>query len=283
MPKKEPTDITVAKIARASAIFVAIISLFGVVFTIYSQTNKNPTSQVTEYFGRIIDINTLQPISNAKITLDLEGVPPVVYTDSEGIYRFEVEIESKISGQIWVDAVNYQPYTRHITISIESNNLEDIRLSPSIDQPVIPTPTETASLPIQSSTPTPTVIALPPAIQVMDQYYKYINHASIPSDLSRAWDLLTQKLQCNSSDQCKFENYRDFWWGQQVNYRLYDCGSNKVDTELIYYTRNSQPLANKAPVYLRYTLVDDNGQLKVNAGESTNGISAYCTLAVSYP
>lgn len=155
----------------------------------------------------------------------------------------------------------------------------------------IPTITLITTVPVEASVTsttvvvsvTPTEVTLSPAIQVMDQYYKYINNANIPDDFSRAWDLLTQKLKCNSSDQCKFENYRDFWLGQQVNYKLYDCGANEVDTELIYYKRGTQPDINKAPVFLRYTLVEENGQLKLNAGDFTNGISAYCPLAVSYP
>lgn len=155
MAKKEPATVTSAKITRTGAIIVAIIGLFGVLFTIYSQVTPKPTAQITEYTGRVIDMNTLQPISNAKITLSFKDVPPVVYTDSEGVYRFGIEIEATISGQIWVDAVNYQPYTRHITISADSNILEDIRLSPLGIQ-ALPTPTDTPLLPLQIIAPTST-------------------------------------------------------------------------------------------------------------------------------
>src|SRR6266545_3933638 len=44
--------------------------------------------------------------------------------------------------------------------------------------------------------------ALSPAIQTIDQYYKYINNAAIKDDLTRGWDLMTTKLQCNPSDRC---------------------------------------------------------------------------------
>lgn len=287
MSKKEPVTITSAKIARTGAIIVAIITLIGVLITLYVQNIKktddqNETVRI-EYFGRVIDMNTLQPVSNAKITLNLKDVPPVVYTDSEGIYRFEVEIESKISGQIWVDAVNYQPYTRHITISTESNVLEDIRLSPVGTQAAMSTPTDTPIPPTEIITPTPTELALSPAIQVTDQYFRHINNAAIKDDLSRAWDLMTQKLQCNPSDLCNFITYRDYWWGLQVHYKLYDCGSNIVATELVYYARGTQPLEGGKPSYLRYTLAEEDSQLKLYGAENIDGISAYCPLAVTYP
>ncbi|WKZ34958.1 MAG: carboxypeptidase-like regulatory domain-containing protein [Anaerolineales bacterium] len=268
MAKKEPAAVTSAKIARVGIIIAATLGLFGVIFTNYWQSIRNPTDQITEYFGRVIDINTLQPVSNAKITLNFKDVPPVVYTDSEGIYRFEVEIESKISGQIWVDAENYQPYTRHITISAESTNLEDIRLTPSDAQTITTPPTENT---------------LSPAIQVMDQYYQYINNAAIDNDLSRAWGLMTRKLQCNPSDQCNFETYKNYWWDLQVHYKLYDCGSNIIDAELNYFLRGLQPLEDITPVYFQYTLTEEVGQLKLYSAENIDGISAYCPLAVTYP
>jgi len=83
----------------------------------------------TEYVGRVIEINSQQPIVGAKITLDLQGVPPIVYTDSEGIYRFKVVVHSEITGRVRVDAEGYQTYTRNITISPDIKTIEDIRLT----------------------------------------------------------------------------------------------------------------------------------------------------------
>jgi hypothetical protein len=129
--KKEEAPIEAARIARTSAIIVAIITLIGVLFTAYLTYSKNQSQSVRkEYIGRILDANTLRPIANAKITLDLEGVSPVIYSDSEGTYRFKVAIKSPVSGQIRVDAPGYQVYTRNITISPEFTTMEDIRLTP---------------------------------------------------------------------------------------------------------------------------------------------------------
>ncbi len=135
MPTKEPASVTSAKIARTGLIIAAIIALVGVLFTAYQEfilkLNRQGQPVETEYIGRVLDANTLHPVAGAKVTLDLEGVPPIVYTDSEGVYRFKVAIASDISGQIKVDAQGYQVYTRNITIRPDLKNIEDIRLSTS--------------------------------------------------------------------------------------------------------------------------------------------------------
>jgi formylglycine-generating enzyme required for sulfatase activity len=158
MSGREPAAIGAARIARVGIIAAAIIALIGVLVTAYfqnrSQTPGRGQSVETEYIGRVIDASTLQPIANAKISLDLEGVPPVVYSDSEGVYHFKVNIQSELSGRLRVDAANYQTYTRNITISPEIKNIEDIRLVPmSISSP---TPYPIPSTP----TPNPTVVAM---------------------------------------------------------------------------------------------------------------------------
>lgn len=132
--KKEPVAVTTARISSKGPIIVAIIGLISTLVLGYWQfvlkSNKTGQAIETEYVGRVIDVNRQQGIAGAKITLDLEGVPPIVYSDSEGVYRFKVVIDSNISGQIRVDAPGYQVYTRNITLSLGLGNIEDIRLMP---------------------------------------------------------------------------------------------------------------------------------------------------------
>jgi hypothetical protein len=135
MPKKEPVAVTAAKISSIGLIIVAILGLIGTLMLGYWQFVLKPGKPdqpiETEYVGRVININSQQAIVGAKITLDLEGVPPIVYSDSEGVYRFKVAIDNDISGQIRVDAQGYQVYIRNITISPDIKTIEDIRLTPS--------------------------------------------------------------------------------------------------------------------------------------------------------
>lgn len=102
--------------------------------------------QEIEYIGHVIDADTLEPIANAKITLALEGVPPMVYTDNEGIYRFNVEINSNSSGQVTVDADGYQKYTRNIVLSANTKIIEDIRLTPQEIAQATDTPAVSSTL-----------------------------------------------------------------------------------------------------------------------------------------
>ncbi len=101
-----------------------------------------------EYVGRVIDIVNQQPIAGAKVTLDVQGVPPVVYTDSEGVYRFTLTTGLEISGQIRVDAEGYEVYIRNITISQKKSQLEDVRLTPGDASNITPNQTfENSSIP----------------------------------------------------------------------------------------------------------------------------------------
>jgi len=129
MPKKESAAVTTTRITVIGTIVVAVIGLISAYWQFVLKPSGSLVATIkTEYVGRIIDVNTQQVIAGAKITLDLAGVPPIVYTDSEGVYRFGVVIKSDVSGQIRVDAQGYQVYTRNITISPDIKIIEDIRL-----------------------------------------------------------------------------------------------------------------------------------------------------------
>jgi len=122
-----------------------------------TQATPSGSDNRFEYVGRVIDIATQQPIAGAKVTLDLQDVPPIVYTDSEGVYQFKLLINSTASGKIRVDAQGYQTYTRNITFTPDLNQIEDIRLTPL----QIPTLTSTIT-PTSTLTPTSTPTAIPP-------------------------------------------------------------------------------------------------------------------------
>lgn len=153
--KPKGRHLTTTNIVR---IAVALIGLIGVLVGVYLQFVLKPGAQ-NQYVGRVIDSKSQQPIAGAKVTLDLQDVPPIVYTDSEGIYRFKVVIRSEISGQVRVDAQNYQTYTRNITISPDVKTIEDIRLillesTKTTTETLIPAPTANPTL-MSMLTPNP--------------------------------------------------------------------------------------------------------------------------------
>jgi hypothetical protein len=129
-------------------------------------------------------------------------------------------------------------------------------------------------------TATATQIPISPAVQTIDQYFTYINEAGLDDDLRQAWDLLTPKFQCSSS-KCDYNDFRNFWWKNQVQYELYDCGASKVAAKVVYYARNSTPTAK--PFYLNLELLEEDGQLKINGASTDTGISSSCEPVPSLP
>ncbi len=126
--KLDKTQIIVAVVAAMAAILAAY---WQFVWKPSRSSPSIPNLQMIEYVGRVLDINTNEPIHNAKITLDFQGVPPIVYTDSEGIYRFTLSVgNNKIVGRIRVDADTYDKYDRNITLLADNSSIEDIRLAP---------------------------------------------------------------------------------------------------------------------------------------------------------
>ena len=129
MPKKEPVTIKTTKMTVRGTIIVALIGLLGLLIPFFMQYEQVPSSTEMEFIGRVIDSRDQQPIAGAKVTLELQGIPQIKHTDSEGIYRFKVSLKFPINGQVWVDAQGYQTYTRNISLSPEMKDLVDIRLT----------------------------------------------------------------------------------------------------------------------------------------------------------
>lgn len=143
------------------AIIVTIVSAFVSGHDWFGLTRR---TQIAESRGRVIDIISQEPISGAKVTLDLDVSPLIEYTDSEGYYILKIVIDAKTSGQIRVDAQGYEVYTRYITIYPELGTVEDIRLTQLHTAIILPT--NTAEPPTVTLSPIAnlTLTALPPEV-----------------------------------------------------------------------------------------------------------------------
>ena len=263
------------------AIVAALIVAFFSGHDWFEDIPSTKESQEIEYIGHVIDAGALQPIANAKITLTLEGVPPVVYTDSEGIYRFKVLIQSNVSGQIRVDAEGYQVYIRNIIISPTLDRIDDIRLSQNeaINKGTAPSESDNVLA--------TTTLEISNAVNVVNNFYSWINIAQNKEDFRKAWDLETSGpngLQCREASHCLYSNFQDSWWLLKVEYKLYDCGSNLVDAEIRYYRRDPEiTTALTDPIYVRYQLVEVARELKIDSGHLLGAPGADCQLEISVP
>ncbi len=109
----------------------------------------------------------------------------------------------------------------------------------------------------------------------MEDYFNSLN----VNNVKHAWELLTPKLQCNSSDHCDLSSYADWWSNWKVGYQLYDCGANAIEVALIYMPRTSKsPPTPAGPAYVLYQLVEYGGELKINAGTIESKLNPQCLL-----
>src|SRR5688572_8426670 len=85
-----------------------------------------PTSQIHQYVGRVLDSDTAAPIHGAEVSLDFQGIPYVVYTDSEGVYKFFLHFNgSSLDVRVIVGADGYDRYDRNITLHATHPGVED--------------------------------------------------------------------------------------------------------------------------------------------------------------
>jgi len=143
-------------IVVAIVVIGAIIGVIASWPTIASFFYKEPTEVI--YTGRVFDAQNQQPIEGAKVFLELSGVPPVVYTDSEGTFYFPIRSDkTSIEGLVRVDAEKYKVYTRRVIINLDRPEVIDVRLEALVG--TSPTSAQVASVEESPSTaPTLTTV-----------------------------------------------------------------------------------------------------------------------------
>jgi hypothetical protein len=107
-------------------ILVALIGAAAAILVGYWQFARK--DERTEFVGRVVNAKTETGIRNAKITLEVEGAPPIMYADSEGVFNFSVKSSSSLV-RIRVEADGYEKFDRLITPS-NKTGMEKIELFP---------------------------------------------------------------------------------------------------------------------------------------------------------
>ncbi|KYC34540.1 hypothetical protein WA1_51015 [Scytonema hofmannii PCC 7110] len=84
---------------------------------------------MVNFIGRVVNQKNM-PVKGATVSLEFQGTPPIVYTDSQGVYRFTVNFisGSSLNGRIRVEAIGYETNDRYIELSPNNSNLEEFRL-----------------------------------------------------------------------------------------------------------------------------------------------------------
>jgi len=117
------TQMILALIAAASTILVGYWQ-FG-----HKEKQRDEVDRQKHFTGRVTDVSNGRRLQGAKVSLDTEGVPPVLYTDSEGIFSFNLAKDER-SIHLIIEAQGYKLYDRRID-SGSASEIQDIRLSPT--------------------------------------------------------------------------------------------------------------------------------------------------------
>lgn len=124
-----------------------------------------PTSDCVEenYVGRVSDTQNW-PIADAKVSFLADNTSPiVVYTDSEGTYRFKACVQGEpLVGEIRVVADGYKPYNRNVTLQSNTLLIDEVRLTPVSDLEGTPSPTQ--PLPLFTAAATLTTNVTPTSV-----------------------------------------------------------------------------------------------------------------------
>jgi hypothetical protein len=125
--KDEPAEVKTAKINMLGTVLVALFALVSTLAGLYfnAQHNKQVAAAKPEkitYSGRILDASNGQPVVGAAVSIDVEGAPPAVYTDSDGVYQFDVTLDTSKTGQIKVELKRLPAlYAEHQALSRQWN------------------------------------------------------------------------------------------------------------------------------------------------------------------
>lgn len=116
---------------KRSAVIVALIgalvALTGTIIKVVIPKVWPEKSTNISVRGRVSD-SQARPLGGAKVSLEGKGLPPLIYTDSEGIFSFYLPDDVR-EIKIRVEASGYDSYNRRVDV-LAKNELEDIRLRP---------------------------------------------------------------------------------------------------------------------------------------------------------
>lgn len=116
--------------SKTTQIIVALIATIGTVLVGYWQFSalraKKSDEGAFRFTGRVADSGSEQRIKGAKVSLEARGVHPVLYTDSEGFFSFELPASVR-EIRVVIEASGYEPYDRRVALGL-AYGIEDIRL-----------------------------------------------------------------------------------------------------------------------------------------------------------
>lgn len=130
-PSARNADPADPKGSRSTQILVALIALTGTLLVGYWQYGRakaDSPSARHQLTGRVLDAVSNHALAHAKVMLESEDVPPVQYTDSEGIFTFPVPPAAPYV-RLKVELSGYEAADRRIDPST-LREAQEVRLQP---------------------------------------------------------------------------------------------------------------------------------------------------------
>jgi hypothetical protein len=131
------------KESPAIKILLTLIGTAATVLVGYWQfgppSKPTPPSVGRKITGRVVDAVNNRAVAHAKVAMDSEDLPPVQYTDSEGVFTFPMPSSAQYV-HLRVEASGYEPADRRVNPAA-LGEIEEIRLQPARpDAPPSPRP-----------------------------------------------------------------------------------------------------------------------------------------------
>jgi hypothetical protein len=137
------------------AALIAATAAITVGYWQYSQKNGG----TKDFRGRVIDAKTGKALPQAKIILESQGAPPIIYSDSEGFFYFPLE-QTNTQVRIRIEANGHEKYDRFINPASDSGVVEiQVQPTESYSQPA---PVPTFTLTPEPPRPSPPTTSSPP-------------------------------------------------------------------------------------------------------------------------
>ncbi len=130
-PFANSTDPADSKGTRSTQILVALIAVAGTILVGYWQYGRARADSPPmrhQLTGRVLDAVSNHTLAHAKVMLESEDVPPVQYTDSEGIFTFPLPPSAPYV-RLKVELSGYEPADRRIDSST-LQEAQEVRLQP---------------------------------------------------------------------------------------------------------------------------------------------------------
>ncbi|MGB0387447.1 MAG: tetratricopeptide repeat protein [Ardenticatenaceae bacterium] len=118
------------------------IALLSVAMAVFGFPAPPPRPIPIEVIGRVVNGDSGEVITGARVTIEVDGSANLSFTDVEGIFGFSLLASNEPRpARVWVDAIGYQTYNETLTID-QQYQIPDIRLLPT----GVPTATGSAQL-----------------------------------------------------------------------------------------------------------------------------------------